>query len=268
VTHENICKFITPSLPDALTVSCFILETDPDVICRTCQLSCHRAILVVQGEGRFHFDSTETVFAPGMLVFGFKGETFTTVCRGSCEYLYIGFDGTRAEAMFRRFHITAQLRSFPGFDGLIPLWSESLSRASQQTIDLASESMLLYAFSRLSGSTAERNGLISQIVRLSEERFSDPDFSVTTVAETLGYNVKYISHVFKEKMGVGYSEYLRTLRIKFAVSLFDHGIDTVKNVALLSGFHDPLYFSTVFKKELGLSPKDYCSRSSARPSKP
>ena len=60
-------------------------------------------------------------------------------------------------------------------------------------------------------------------------------------------------------MGVSYSEYLRTLRIKYAVSLFDHGIDSVKNVALLSGFADPLYFSTVFKKYTGLSPKEYKS---------
>ena len=58
-------------------------------------------------------------------------------------------------------------------------------------------------------------------------------------------------------MGVSLKEYLRTLRIKYAVSLFDHGMDSVKNVALLSGFNDPLYFSTVFKKTVGVSPTDY-----------
>ena len=76
----------------------------------------------------------------------------------------------------------------------------------------------------------------------------------------LSYNPKYVSHIFKERMNLGYSEYLRTLRIKYAVSLIEHGIDSVKNVALLSGFTDPLYFSTVFKKITGVSPKDYKSR--------
>jgi AraC-like DNA-binding protein len=61
-------------------------------------------------------------------------------------------------------------------------------------------------------------------------------------------------------MGIGYAEYLRNLRIKYAVSLFDHGIDSVKNVALLSGFSDPLYFSTVFKTVVGLSPKEYLKK--------
>ena len=47
------------------------------------------------------------------------------------------------------------------------------------------------------------------------------------------------------------------MRIKYAVSLLEHGIDSVKNVAFLSGFSDPLYFSNVFKKVVGVSPKEY-----------
>jgi AraC-like DNA-binding protein len=72
--------------------------------------------------------------------------------------------------------------------------------------------------------------------------------------------------VFREKMGVLYSEYLRSLRLKHAVLLMDHGIDSVKNVALLSGFNDPLYFSTVFRKSTGVSPKEYMAKLQDSPS--
>ena len=58
-------------------------------------------------------------------------------------------------------------------------------------------------------------------------------------------------------MNIGFTEYLRNLRIKYAVSLFESGLDSVKNVALLSGFKDPLYFSNVFKKTIGVSPREY-----------
>jgi AraC-like DNA-binding protein len=61
-------------------------------------------------------------------------------------------------------------------------------------------------------------------------------------------------------MGVLYSVYLRSLRLKHAVLLMDHGIDSVKNVALLSGFNDPLYFSTVFRNSTGISPKEYMAK--------
>jgi two-component system response regulator YesN len=50
------------------------------------------------------------------------------------------------------------------------------------------------------------------------------------------------------------------MRIKYAVSLFDHGLDSIKNVALLSGFFDPLYFSSVFKQVVGVSPTEYKNR--------
>ena len=61
-------------------------------------------------------------------------------------------------------------------------------------------------------------------------------------------------------MGMGYSEYLKNYRIKYAVTLLEHGIDSVKSVAFLSGFSDPLYFSKVFKNSIGISPKDYRNR--------
>lgn len=254
---KNICKFISPSLPDNLMVSHFILESNPQIMRKQETLKTNRVILVVEGEGIFNIGKSEYNFSSGSLVFAFSGESFSAQFEGECEYMYIGFSGTRAEELFRRFDIRTKNRDFSGFDGLIPLWQESLSRADSQTIDLASESILLYTFSRLSGTNAQRGSLINKIIEISEEQFKDPELSIATIAKALSYNPKYLSHIFKEKMGIGYSEYLRTLRIKFAVSLFEHGIDSVKNVALLSGFSDPLYFSTVFKKTTGVSPKDY-----------
>lgn len=258
--HSDICKFTSTSFLETLNVECFVMETNLEVMKKPCVLYTNRMILVSKGQGKFHFDQTEINFDVGSLIFGFKGEKFLAESKGETTYMYINFDGNRAGELFRRFNVKLMNRSFDGFDGLIPLWSESLCRASDQTVDLASESMLLYTFSRLSGSLAEWNGLVNKIVEIVEKQFDNPDLSMSTVAKQLSYNSKYISHIFKKKMGVSFSEYLRSVRIKFAVSLFDHGLDSVKNVALLSGFYDPLYFSTVFKSVVGLSPKDYAKK--------
>ena len=255
--HQNICKFVSTEANDRLTVSCFILESSHAAMQTSAVLKTHRIVLVTQGSGTLCINDTAFPVSTGTLAFVFRGERFSANGDTHFEYLYLHFDGTRGEELFRRFGISPIQRIFSDFDGLIPLWHESLSRASEQTIDLVAESMLLYTFSRLDGQIAARNTLLNAVIALSEANFTDPTLSLSSVAETLGYNVKYLSHAFKEKMGIPYSEYLRTLRIKYAVSLFDHGIDSVKNVALLSGFHDPLYFSTVFKKAIGVSPKEY-----------
>lgn len=254
---RNICKFIPSTVTDELKVSCFIFESNCDTMKKEALLCENRLILVKKEKAVFDFDLNKTKAGAGTVVFGFEGEKMTvSECEG-CEYMYIGFSGARCEKIFRRFGINRINRVFSGFDGMIPLWQDSLSRASEENIDLASEGILLYTFSRLTGTMTENSGVVNTIVEMTEERFFDRSLSIAFIAKELSYNAKYISHLFKEKMGMSYSEYLRMCRIKYAVSLFDAGLDSVKNIAYLSGFEDPLYFSTVFKKVVGVSPREY-----------
>lgn len=254
---QNICKFVPASYTADLTVSCFVYETDRTVMQTEIPLQHHRAVLFTKGTGTAVIDRRRLPFAVGTLLFGFAEERLCIDPAEECEYLYISFAGARSSALFDRFHITAETRLFDGQDGLIPLWKESLSRASDLTIDLAAESMLLYTFSRLYEHCGNNSALIGQVIKLSESHFTDSALSLAAIADELCYNPKYLSHLFKKETGTGYAEYLRTLRIRYAVSLFDNGLDSIKNVALLSGFADPLYFSTVFKQAIGVSPREY-----------
>ena len=257
MANKNICKFSTPLISNTFWTSRFILEANTEVMKWRTTLNENRIYLVSKGDGVFSINSKQHTFQTGDLIFCFKGDEIHVTKTQKCEDMYIDFDGIRSQELFRRFGVTDGNRIFSGFDGLIPFWHESLSRASAENIDLSSESILLYTFSRLSVSVPKGNPLVNKIIELSEENFKETDFSISIIAEELGYNVKYLSHIFKEKTGVNYSEFLRDLRIKYAVSLFDHGLDSVKNVAVLSGFSDPLYFSTVFKKCIGATPKEY-----------
>ena len=56
---------------------------------------------------------------------------------------------------------------------------------------------------------------------------------------------------------MGFTEYLRLMRVRHAMMLMESGVTCVKNVAFLSGFSDPLYFSKVFAKLIGMSPREY-----------
>ncbi len=256
---RNICKFTSPSCPEGLKVSCFVLETNPQTAEEPYQLPCNRMILICEGGGYFDIDGDRLPFGRGNLIFCLKGERISAHPQGTFKYMYIDFDGLRAGELMGRFYIHQANRLRDGFDGLAPLWEESLARASEENIDLVAESMLLYSFSRLNGRSAQREGILSEILKITESDFNDFDLSIASIAERLGYNAKYLSHLFKKKTNKSYSEYLRTLRVKYAVSLLDNGIDSIKNVALLSGFSDPLYFSNVFKKVMGVSPKEYAA---------
>lgn len=256
--ERNICKFPAPRFSEALSATAFVFENDPAAMRERRALSSHRLLLFAVGEARATLGAVTYAVKAGTLLFCFAGETFAlTDFSSDAAYLYVEFTGGRAEELFRRFGIHKGNRIAEGFEGLLPLWRESLARAEEMTVDLAAESMLLYTFSRLRGEREVGANLVGRMIDVTERRFTDPTLSLRGLAEELSYNEKYLSHAFKARVGVGFSAYLRSLRVKYAVSLFDRGLDSVKNVAFLSGFTDPLYFSGVFKRDVGMSPKEY-----------
>ncbi len=257
---KNICKFVTPDINNQLMPTQFILESEAGAMKNPSPKPVHRMILITCQSGRFNLNGNFHNCSVGDIIIFFENETYFFEGETGFQYMYIDFKGLRSNELFRRFCINETNRVFCGFDGLIPLWMESLSRASEENIDLAAESILLYTFSKFAVETSKADSCINEIIEITEEDFFNPQLSISSIAKELGYNSKYLSHIFKKKTGIGYTEYLQTFRIKYAISLFENGIDSIKNVALLSGFTDPLYFSTVFKTKIGVPPKIYIKK--------
>ena len=261
---NNVCKFPLSTASNDLSVFCFVSESDPRVMQTKSILAHHRMILVEQGEGSFLFDHTSTSFCAGTLVFGFEGESFVLEKGEGVRYLYVDFGGTRGGELCHRFGIYPHTRKRENMNGLIPFCKEALLSTAAENVDLAAESVLLYVFSRFSVDASVQNDTVQKIVEYTQKHFQDPEISMTKLAGEIGYHPKYLSHYFKEKMHIGYNEYLRSLRFQYAISLFELGIHSVKNVAVLSGFSDPLYFSNAFKKEIGISPKAFIAKLSLK----
>lgn len=265
MSDRNICKFYTPSLADPISIHCFVFESSPEKISHfSPALGRNRMLLITQGSGAFSVNNSRINYTMGSLIFVFCGENVSLIENNDSNYIYVDFSGYRAEELLRRFGIHMGNRFFDGFGAMIPLWKECLLRASPETIDLAAESVLLHTLSRMRNDRSAENETISSIIHIVETQFNDHELSIASIGQQLSYHPKYLSHLFKKEMGIGFSEYLRDKRIDYARTLFDHGLDSIKNVAILSGYNDPLYFSNVFKKVTGLSPTQYLKEQEAR----
>lgn len=66
--------------------------------------------------------------------------------------------------------------------------------------------------------------------------------------------------LFKHHTGMSVPHYLRQLRICRAMSLLRYGNKTIGDVAAECGFDDSNYFSVVFNRACGVSPRDYRQR--------
>jgi len=254
---NNICKFITPKAPAQLTISDFVYEQENTMSGAELTRPHHIMFIVSEGEGMYRCAREHYRLRAGTVFFTFADLPFCIEnCKG-LKYYYITFSGGRAEELFARFGVTAANAVFEGCEGLLPLWQDSIKRAEEDNVDLLSESLLLYTFSKLKRAEGGRRDAVTFVLGYLEEHFTDRDLTLNSVADEAGYNPKYLSHVFKREFGMGFSAYLRLMRIRHAVLLLEGGVTSVKNVAALCGFSDPLYFSKVFTDTVGVSPKNY-----------
>ncbi|MEW9054050.1 MAG: response regulator [Neobacillus sp.] len=86
---------------------------------------------------------------------------------------------------------------------------------------------------------------------------SSEDISLDTLAKRVDLSPIYISKMFKEKLGINYIDLLTECRIEKAKKLLGDPEKSIKEITFEVGYHDPNYFSKVFKKMSTVSPKDY-----------
>lgn len=80
--------------------------------------------------------------------------------------------------------------------------------------------------------------------------------TLEVVAKEVGLSVSYLSRLFKEETGYGFTDFINMERIEQAKKLLlDH--QKSYQVANAVGFNDYKYFSKVFKKVTGVSPRDW-----------
>ena len=83
----------------------------------------------------------------------------------------------------------------------------------------------------------------------------DEELSIPQVSGLIGYQPKYFSRLFKNEMGCNYSDYLTSRRISRARELLAETTLPIQEIAERCGFSEVSYFSSRFKQETGMTPK-------------
>lgn len=78
--------------------------------------------------------------------------------------------------------------------------------------------------------------------------------------DTFGISPNYLSQLFKKHMNVGISEYITSQKIDESRKLLKETDLKIYEISDQLGFESSFYFSKVFKKITGLSPKDFRNR--------
>lgn len=90
-----------------------------------------------------------------------------------------------------------------------------------------------------------------------EENFSDESFSLNSVAGAIGVSSNYFSSIFSQEMQMTFIEYVTKKRMEKAKKLLSQTQLHSSEIAGEVGYKDPHYFSFVFKKTVGCTPREY-----------
>lgn len=77
------------------------------------------------------------------------------------------------------------------------------------------------------------------------------------IAGYIGISASYFSSIFKQGTGQSFIEYLTRVRIDHACELLKCTTLRTSEICERTGYNDPHYFSTAFKKIVGQSPKEF-----------
>lgn len=98
--------------------------------------------------------------------------------------------------------------------------------------------------------------IIEQIHQFVQENLSG-DISLTSIAAEVHLNPSYLSRYYKQTTGQNLLEYIQSTKLHVALQLMKNTTLKLNEIAIRVGFESPSYFTTFFKRKMGLSPQEY-----------
>ncbi|MDQ0871656.1 two-component system response regulator YesN [Paenibacillus sp. V4I3] len=102
---------------------------------------------------------------------------------------------------------------------------------------------------------------LSPFVRLAKDfiahRYSDPEITLEMIANEMKVSPVYLGRIFKQELGIPFVNMLTHTRIKHAIHYLSTTDMTIIEISEKVGYDSQHYFSTAFKKVVGIAPNQY-----------
>lgn len=219
-------------------------------------------------------DARESPIAPGDIVYCPPGATGRLALRGRFRQLLVRIpqDALRMRLPTPLFQDVGRLPGDTGsghiFAGMLASVADmidTLTSEQLRPVELALSELLvssladLEASSVMMGATATQTSNLHRITLHVEARLSNPDLSITSVAQDVGVSPRYLQKLF-ESAGENFSHYLRLRRLERCRAdlinpLYSHL--SITDICFRWSFNDAAHFSRAFREQYGMSPRTY-----------
>ena len=143
--------------------------------------------------------------------------------------------------------------------------NELVKKLPPAEIDLSGEELkaycsdVLYAAIRLRDEETQKRsgGLVDSALQYIDQHYTEESISLNSVAKAINVSTNYLSAIFSQTVGQSFVEYLTQKRMTRAKQFLRQSNRRTGEIAAEVGYKDPRYFSFVFKKTQGCTPREY-----------
>lgn len=234
-------------------------------------------LYIASGKAYFHFGSeeNETVVTAGHMVLYRPREMqkYEYYAIDQTEVYWVHFTGNDVTNLLRKYEIPIKEHIF--YTGTSPEYQWIFRQMIQELQNCRENYQMLLTmllgqiFIHINRQLKEGNKATSYMLEETEratryfsENYNKP-ICIEEYAESRHVSACWFIRQFKHYTGMPPMQYILSIRIANAQNLLETTSYTVSEVASIIGYDNPLYFSRLFKKQLGMSPTEYRKRQAA-----
>ena len=229
----------------------------------------YQILYVANGKTHFWFDGKEEIVSAGHMVL-YKPEEiqkYVYYLEDNPEVFWIHFTGSDVKNILAYHGISLDEHVF--YCGVLPDY-KALFRKIIQELQLCHYGYedyiaslfndILLLVDRQQHEQKKATGNVQEQIERAAAYFNEnynTKISIDDYAESLHISTNWFIHNFKQYAGMSPAQYILSLRMVNAQSLLERTTYNIKEISEIVGYENPLYFSRVFKKEIGKSPAQY-----------
>ena len=229
----------------------------------------YQILYVANGKTHFWFDGKEEIVSAGHMVL-YKPEEiqkYVYYLEDNPEVFWIHFTGSDVKNILAYHGISLDEHVF--YCGVLPDY-KALFRKIIQELQLCHYGYedyiaslfndILLLVDRQQHEQKKATGNVQEQIERAAAYFNEnynTKISIDDYPESLHISTNWFIHNCKQYAGMSPAQYILSLRMVNAQSLLERTTYNIKEISEIVGYENPLYFSRVFKKEIGKSPAQY-----------
>lgn len=227
-------------------------------------------LYIASGQAHFFFDDKDTIVPAGHMVLYRPKEMQKYVYYGidQTEVYWVHFTGSNVTNILKKYGITNDMRVIytgTSFE-YARIFKQMISELQQcqndyeELLSMLLHQILISVHRQITKERKIKNEYLESEMELAAQYFNEhynTAICIEDYAASRGMSISWFIRSFKQYTNTTPMQYIVSLRMTNAQMLLENTTYSVKEIGYIVGYDNPLYFSRIFHKQKGVSPKEY-----------